>query len=965
MKHLLYFFLFSILILNLINCSQKNIWENANDAVIEPAISVSDIEGNTTENGTQQASFKVKLTIKPADDVTISLGSDDESEGIVEESCNSLTFTPENWYIEQTVYVTGQDDSFKDGNVTYNIILTSISLDIEYNNLSVNSGEIINIDDETAGITVSSVRGDTGEDGSKAQFDIVLNTQPRGDVTVNFYSSDTGEGNTDVSALTFNNLTWSIPQTVTITGVNDNIDDGDITYQIIFDKTTGDDSDYNDIMPAPVSVVNIDNDTAGFIISPITGYTTESGDSTIFTIKLMTEPVAEVSIGLSSEDESEVILSPASLVFNQTNWNTDQPVTLTGVDDYETDGNQTCSINFSEADSSDPKYDVLTPAALTVINQDNDSKGITISPVSRNTTEAGGTATFSVVLNSAPTADVTISFQSDDTGEGTVSPSSCSFPVLLYDNPQIVTVTGVDDFIDDDNITYNITFVVDSADTDYDAMPLDPLPVINEDDDTAGINFSMHPVHRETTEDGGTFVFSARLTSEPVDDVTVNFATSDATEGQSDMTSLTFTDTTWNQLRTVTVTGQDDDINDGNIPYSIAFSTLESADEKYNIIQPANINLVNIDNDTGWTECGKPGFSGGSADYVSLYVYNNNGILIPFIAFADAAAKGAVTVMYMIRDEWIVLGERGFNGQNSGYISLHVVLEKEKIVPYVSFIESENGGVTVARNSGIWEYIKSEGADNSRKINQGTATCTSMDIFKDSSGNIIPYVAFCESNNLTRINKVSVMYYSSGYWGYAGNSNFSDGDSSDVSLKVYNTGEKAVPFVAYCDKFHSSKAVVQAQYGSVWTDIGENGEVSSGRARNISLGLYQEIPYVAFISNDASERATVMFYQDKKWDYVGGGPVYTGQTAYTSLFIFDNGGLPMPFIVFCDKANDSKASVYNYSDSWMAVGDKGFSAGSASYLSIFVSSNADGSWIPSVGYSDRVNNNAATVMTYK
>ena len=42
-------------------------------------------------------------------------------------------------------------------------------------------------------------------------------------------------------------------------------------------------------------------------------------------------------------------------------------------------------------------------------NTDNDSAGITVTPTAGlTTTEAGGTATFTVVLNTQPTADVTI-----------------------------------------------------------------------------------------------------------------------------------------------------------------------------------------------------------------------------------------------------------------------------------------------------------------------------------------------------------------------------------------------------------------------------------------------------------------------------------------------------------------------------------------------------------------------------
>ena len=46
---------------------------------------------------------------------------------------------------------------------------------------------------------------------------------------------------------------------------------------------------------------------------------------------------------------------------------------------------------------------------MSVTNTDNDTAGITVKPTSGLvTTEAGGTATFTIVLNTQPTADVTI-----------------------------------------------------------------------------------------------------------------------------------------------------------------------------------------------------------------------------------------------------------------------------------------------------------------------------------------------------------------------------------------------------------------------------------------------------------------------------------------------------------------------------------------------------------------------------
>ena len=61
-------------------------------------------------------------------------------------------------------------------------------------------------------------------------------------------------------------------------------------------------------------------------------------------------------------------------------------------------------------------------------NTDDDTAGITLTPTSGLiTTEAGGTATFTVVLTARPTANVTIGLISTDTTEGTVNQASVTF----------------------------------------------------------------------------------------------------------------------------------------------------------------------------------------------------------------------------------------------------------------------------------------------------------------------------------------------------------------------------------------------------------------------------------------------------------------------------------------------------------------------------------------------------------
>ena len=69
------------------------------------------------------------------------------------------------------------------------------------------------VGDDAAGIFVQPVSGlITTESGGSAPFSIVLNTEPVGNVIIEFLSSDTSEGTTASSNLTFTPGNWYLPQ---------------------------------------------------------------------------------------------------------------------------------------------------------------------------------------------------------------------------------------------------------------------------------------------------------------------------------------------------------------------------------------------------------------------------------------------------------------------------------------------------------------------------------------------------------------------------------------------------------------------------------------------------------------------------------------------------------------------------------------------------------------------------------
>ena len=571
-------------------------------------ITVNPTSGLTTTEAGGTATFTVVLNTQPTADVTIGLSSSDTSEGTV--SPASVTFTAANWSTSQAVTVRGQNDDVYDGNVGYTIVLAAaVSADSNYLGLDPADVSVRNTDNDAAGITVSPSGGlKTTEAGGAATFTIYLGSQPTAEVTIGLASSDLSEGTVSPAAVTFTAANWSLPQTVTITGVDDDLDDGNVPYTIFTAAAVSADNVYNGLNAADASVTNTDNDTAGIIVSPTNGLTaTEAGGTATFTIVLKTQPTADVTIGLSSDDLTEGTISLAGVTFTPTNWKTAQTVTVTGVDDAVDDGDVAFSIVTLAAASSDANYSGLNAADVTVTNLDDDTAGITISAISGDTTEAGGTATFTVVLNTQPTAGVTIGLSSGDLTEGTVSPAGAAFTPANWNVAQIVTVTGVDDWADDGNIAFTVvTAAAVSSDANYQGMNAVDVALTNLDDDTAGI--AVSPTGGLTvTEAGGTASFTAVLTAQPGTNVVLTVTSGDTGEAAVSPTVLTFTPANWDSLQTVTVTGVDDLDRDGDQVTSLTVAVdVAQSDDRFAAVAAQTVSVTTIDDDAGLAQHAQP-----------------------------------------------------------------------------------------------------------------------------------------------------------------------------------------------------------------------------------------------------------------------------------------------------------------------------------------------------------------------
>ncbi|MCK0136045.1 gliding motility-associated C-terminal domain-containing protein, partial [Arenibacter sp. S6351L] len=286
-----------------------------------------------------------------------------------------------------------------EGTETFTVTLTSSNLAVDDSDTA--TGTIT--DNDSVGVTVSTISGNTTEAGGTATFTVVLNSQPTANVTIPLSSSNTSEGTIAVLNVAFTPANWNVAQTVTVTGVDDMVADGNVAYNIVTGNVTSADTNYNALTAAnvaDVAVTNVDNDAVGVTVSAISGNTTEAGGTATFTLVLDSQPTGNVTIPLSSNNTAEGTLAVSTVVFTPSNWNVAQTVTVTGVDDIVVDGDISYAIVTGNVTSSDTGYDALNAggvADVAVVNIDDDTAGISISDVTVN--EGDGTATFTVILN--------------------------------------------------------------------------------------------------------------------------------------------------------------------------------------------------------------------------------------------------------------------------------------------------------------------------------------------------------------------------------------------------------------------------------------------------------------------------------------------------------------------------------------------------------------------------------------
>ena len=411
-------------------------------------VTVSPTDVTVTEGGS--ATYTVVLDAPPASDVVITVSSDNtdvtvDTDGATSGNQTTLTFSPANWSTAQTVTVAAaQDaDAVNDAASIAHAVVDASSAD-EFDAVTIAGVAVTVTDDDAAGAAVSETTVTVAEGGS-ASYTVRLNTQPTSNVVIGVtrtgspdvtLDTDTGTSGNQTT-LTFTPANWDTAQTVTVSAAQDADavnDAAAIAHAVVAARSA---DEYDAATIAGVAVTVTDDDTAGATVSETTLTVTEGGSGS-YTVRLNTQPTSDVVISVTRTGSPDVTVSPATLTFTSSNWGTAQTVTVAAAQDADA-VNDAASIAHAVVDaSSADEFDAVTIAGVAVTVTDDDAAGATVSETTLTVTE-GGSASYTVRLNTQPTSDVVITVSSGNT-DVTVSPATLTFTSSNWGTAQTVTV---------------------------------------------------------------------------------------------------------------------------------------------------------------------------------------------------------------------------------------------------------------------------------------------------------------------------------------------------------------------------------------------------------------------------------------------------------------------------------------------------------------------------------------------
>ncbi len=485
-----------------------------------------------------------------------------------------LVFTARNWNTARQVRVSAANDNDSTNEV---VTLSHAASGADYGGVAAADIVVTATDDDTPSLNVSPTRLPVRENGS-ASYTLRLNTQPSATVTVTV-SGTTAEVTVDAdpdatgdqTAMTFDATNWNANRTVTVSAA----DDGNATDETVNLQHAATGGDYTGLALAsrpgvevsvadddtPALLLDADPDTAGdqpgpLALNEMSGH---ADNSKPYTVRLATEPTAQVEVAVSSGDravsvDTDVTPRTRTLTFTTTNWASAQTVTATAAEDDDASNEPRVAISHTATGGD---YENVS-AQLLAATVDDDEPAIVVaaSALVGSGVAEGGEATYTMRLDTEPAGVARVSVAAEgavsvdmDRHQAGVQPW-LRFDAANWNTPRTALVAGLEDA---DAASGTAMLRHTSSGADYGRAAAVDVSFAVTDDDAPEVRADATAVE---ANEGSTAAYSVTLATAPSGGtVEVTPTSSDEAVATVSPTTLRFTSSNWSAPQRVTVRG--------------------------------------------------------------------------------------------------------------------------------------------------------------------------------------------------------------------------------------------------------------------------------------------------------------------------------------------------------------------------------------------------------------------------